>query len=60
MNLSSRPNKSGPANSDVSAFCEECDADQRPHTPSLRAEVACDDELLNYCQQCWEREFGWA
>jgi hypothetical protein len=27
-------------------------------SPTLRLEITCDDELLAYCEPCWEREFG--
>ena len=27
-------------------------------SPKLRLEITCDDELLTYCEPCWEREFG--
>jgi hypothetical protein len=27
-------------------------------SPDLRLDLTCDDELLTYCQECWEREFG--
>ncbi len=26
-------------------------------SPTLRLELTCDDELIPYCEECWEREF---
>jgi hypothetical protein len=28
------------------------------HSTALRLELTCDDELLTYCERCWEDEFG--
>jgi hypothetical protein len=32
--------------------------DELPDSSRLRLEITCDDELLTYCEACWESEFG--
>ena len=38
--------------------CQECDAELAADSPTLRLELAYDEELFVYCEECWQREFG--
>jgi hypothetical protein len=40
------------------APCQECGRDLRSDLANLRFKLTCDDEPINYCLECWEREFG--
>jgi hypothetical protein len=42
----------------VTVRCQECRVELAADSPTLRLELTCDDELLVYCDACWEREFG--
>jgi len=42
----------------VEVPCEECGVKWPADSPSLRLLLTCDDELLTYCEECWQREFG--
>jgi hypothetical protein len=38
--------------------CQECGVDLAADSPELRLGLTCDDQLVVYCQECWEWEFG--
>jgi hypothetical protein len=42
----------------VTARCEECGVEMVPDSSRLRLQITCDDELLTYCEACWESEFA--
>jgi hypothetical protein len=42
----------------VTVPCLECDVGLACDSAELRLELTCDDELLVYCEESWEREFG--
>ena len=42
----------------VTVSCLECQVELAADSSALRLELTCDDELLVYCELCWEREFG--
>jgi hypothetical protein len=42
----------------VTVTCQECEVELAADSPERRLELTCDDELLAYCEACWEREFG--
>ena len=42
----------------MTVSCQECGAEMPADSPSVRLEITCDDELITYCSECWEREFG--
>lgn len=44
--------------SDFLVTCQECAVELPADSPTLRLELTCDDELLTYREECWEREFG--
>jgi hypothetical protein len=44
--------------SDTLVTCQECSLQLPANSPDLRLELTCDDEMISYCVECWEREFG--
>jgi hypothetical protein len=42
----------------VTVRCQECEVELAGNSLALRLELTCDDELLAYCEACWESEFG--
>jgi hypothetical protein len=38
--------------------CQECRHELCSESPDLRVELTDDDQLVVYCDECWEREFG--
>lgn len=38
--------------------CEECGLELAGDSAELRLELTDDDELIVYCAECWEQEFG--
>jgi hypothetical protein len=38
--------------------CQECGRELAADSPSLRLQLTSDGELLAYCEECWEQEFG--
>ena len=38
--------------------CHECRVELAADSPALRLELTYDDELIAYCEACWQREFG--
>jgi hypothetical protein len=42
----------------VTARCQECGLELADDSPALRLELTYEDELIAYCKECWEREFG--
>jgi len=42
----------------ITAACEECRLELAAESTELRVELTDDDELIVYCEACWQREFG--
>jgi hypothetical protein len=42
----------------ITATCVERMRELAADSPELRVELTDDDELVVYCEKCWEREFG--
>ena len=43
----------------ITAACAECGRELEAESPELRVELTDDDdELVVYCETCWQREFG--
>jgi hypothetical protein len=41
----------------ITVLCQECSRELGAKSPDLRVELTDDDQLVVYCEECFEREF---